>query len=186
VNRLFSPLAAPLLLSALAVCCGGWSCSAAAASAATATAVATTSNTSLAADYKKPRRTSNVLVNDHGPSSCATAQVDTAGGPSRLTGLTADGFPIYRGSDMSGNVITPAQLNGCNGITSATPEFPSGAYDYALPEGATSFQSSPRCYTGAEPARSIEAFRTAGEWSVAVATIAPLLVLASLGLRGRR
>jgi hypothetical protein len=49
---------------------------------------------------------------------------------------------------VDGNVITPSQLDGCNGITSATPEFPHGAYHYVLPLNVTSYQSSIGCYTG--------------------------------------
>ena len=121
----------------------------------------------------------------HGLSSCITAQVDTVGGPSHLIGVAADGFPIYGGRDISGNVVTLAQLDECNGITSATPEFPNGVYHYVLPEGVTSFQSSLRCYSGTAPLKPIAALQAAGVCSVPVATTLPVSVFASLALRGR-
>ena len=88
------------------------------------------------------------LFHYHGLSSCVTAQVDTTGGPSHIIGIALDGFPIYGGRDVNGAVITVSQLDACNGITSATPEFPNGAYHYVLPEGVTTLQSSLRCYSG--------------------------------------
>jgi len=84
----------------------------------------------------------------HGVSSCITAEVDTAGGPSHLIGIALDGYPVYGDRDMNGNVITVAQLDSCNGITSATPEFPNGVYHYVLPEGVSTAQSSMQCYAG--------------------------------------
>ena len=84
----------------------------------------------------------------HGLPSCVTAQVDAVGGPSHLIGVAADGFPIYGSKDINGATVTIAQLDACNGITSATPEFPRGVYHYVLPEGVASFQSSLRCYAG--------------------------------------
>ena len=118
----------------------------------------------------------------HGLSSCITAQVDTVGGPSHLIGVAADGFPIYGGRDLSGNVVTLAQLDECNGITSATPEFPSGVYHYVLPEGVTNFQSSLRCYSGTAPLKPIAALQAGGVCSVLVQRVA----LASLSPTGRR
>ena len=73
----------------------------------------------------------------HGNPSCVTSQVDTSTGPSHIIGIALDGFPIYGGRDVNGNVISVSQLDACNGITSATPEFPSGAYHYVLPIGVT-------------------------------------------------
>ena len=102
----------------------------------------------------------------HGLSSCITAQVDSVGGPSHLIGVAADGFPIYGGRDLSGKVITLAQLDECNGITSATPEFPNGVYHYVLPEGVTNFQSSLRCYAGTAPLRPLAALKAAGVCAV--------------------
>jgi hypothetical protein len=45
-------------------------------------------------------------------------------------------------------VINVSQLDACNGITSATPEIPGGAYHYVLPIGVTGKQSSINCYSG--------------------------------------
>lgn len=84
----------------------------------------------------------------HGNPACVTSQVDTSTGPSHIIGIALDGFPIYGGRDINGSVITVSQLDGCNGITSATPEFPNGAYHYVLPIGVTSKYASINCYSG--------------------------------------
>lgn len=84
----------------------------------------------------------------HGVPTCLTATADTATGPSHIIGIALDGYPIYGGRDINGNVIATSQLDSCNGITSATPEFPNGAYHYVLPIGVTGAQSSLKCYTG--------------------------------------
>jgi hypothetical protein len=84
----------------------------------------------------------------HGNPSCVTSQVDTSTGPSHIIGIALDGFPIYGGRDINGNVISVSQLDACNGITSATPEFPSGAYHYVLPIGVTTKYASINCYGG--------------------------------------
>lgn len=84
----------------------------------------------------------------HGNPNCITSQVDTSSGPSHILGIALDGFPIYGGHDINGNVITVSQLDACNGITSATPEFPAGAYHYVLPIGVTSKFASLNCYSG--------------------------------------
>lgn len=84
----------------------------------------------------------------HADPVCLTSQIDGSSGPSHLIGFALDGFPIYGGRDINGNVISVSQLDSCNGITSATPEFPNGAYHYVLPIGVTSKQSSLNCYTG--------------------------------------
>jgi len=84
----------------------------------------------------------------HGVPLCVTATTDTASGPSHIIGIALDGFPVYGGRDINGNVITVSQLDACNGITSPTPEFPAGAYHYVLPEGVTNSRSSLTCYTG--------------------------------------
>ncbi len=84
----------------------------------------------------------------HGNPSCVTSEVDTATGPSHIIGIALDGFPIYGGRDINGNVINVSQLDACNGITSATPEFPAGAYHYVLPIGVTTKYASMNCYSG--------------------------------------
>jgi hypothetical protein len=84
----------------------------------------------------------------HGVPTCLTATADTSSGPSHIIGIALDGYPIYGGRDISGKVISTSQLDACNGITSATPEFPDGAYHYVLPIGETAAQSSLKCYTG--------------------------------------
>ena len=91
----------------------------------------------------------------HGAPSCVTSQVDGSTGPSHIIGVALDGFPIYGGRDVNGSVITVAQLDACNGITSPTPEFPSGAYHYVLPIGVTSKNASMGCYSGTVSASTI-------------------------------
>ncbi len=98
----------------------------------------------------------------HGLPSCVTAQVDVTGGPSHLIGVAADGFPIYGDKDINGATVTVAQLDTCNGITSATPEFPNGVYHYVLPSGVTDFQSSLRCYSGSVTPMQVAALQSSG------------------------
>ncbi len=83
----------------------------------------------------------------HGLPTCVTATVDTATGPSHLIGIAFDGFAIYGDRDVDGNKITAASLDACNGITSATPEFPEGIYHYVLLDAADS-TSSIKCFSG--------------------------------------
>jgi len=89
----------------------------------------------------------------HGNPTCWTSVVDGASGASHIIGIALDGFPIYGGRDISGNVVDVSALDSCNGITSPTPEFPNGAYHYVLPidstgKAITTRQSSINCYTG--------------------------------------
>jgi hypothetical protein len=83
----------------------------------------------------------------HGRPDCVTAQVDKKNGPSHIIGIAFDGFPIYGDRDVDGKQIKGSQLDGCNGITSTTPEFPNGIYHYVLLNVPTK-QSSPRCLRG--------------------------------------
>ncbi len=92
--------------------------------------------------------TNGMAWHAHGNPACVTSQVDTATGPSHIIGIALDGFPIYGGRDIDGNVVAPSSLDSCNGITSATPEFPSGAYHYVLPIGVTTKYASINCYSG--------------------------------------
>ncbi len=89
----------------------------------------------------------------HGNPVCWTPTVDGAIGASHIIGIALDGYPIYGGRDANGKIVDATTLDSCNGITSATPEFPSGAYHYVLPIDAnanalTTKQSSITCYTG--------------------------------------
>jgi hypothetical protein len=83
----------------------------------------------------------------HALPGCVTSQVDKVGGPSHIIGLAFDGFPIYGDRDMNGAQIGVTQLDSCNGITSPTPEFPSGIYHYVLLETTTA-RSSIGCWSG--------------------------------------
>ncbi len=95
----------------------------------------------------------------HGVPSCVASQVDTPTGPSHIIGIALDGFPIYGGRDINGAVINVSQLDACNGITSATPEFPAGAYHYVLPIGVTTKYASMNCYSGTVSAGNMAAAR---------------------------
>lgn len=83
----------------------------------------------------------------HALPVCITKKVDKANGPSHVLGIAFDGYPIYGDRDMHVKKIAAAKLDRCNGLTSATPEFPSGVYHYVLLNVATS-RSSIRCFTG--------------------------------------
>lgn len=83
----------------------------------------------------------------HALPTCVTAMVDAASGPSHLLGIAFDGFPIYGDRDVHGKKIAASALDDCNGITSATPEFPDGIYHYVLLETAAS-TSSIKCFSG--------------------------------------
>ena len=83
----------------------------------------------------------------HALPKCVTATVDKTDGPSHIIGIAFDGYPIYGDRNIDGTQITAADLDECNGITSATPEFPSGVYHYVLLDVADS-TSSIRCFSG--------------------------------------
>jgi hypothetical protein len=110
----------------------------------------------------------------HGVPSCVTSLVDTATGPSHLIGFALDGYPIYGGRDINGGVITLAQLDACNGITSTTPEFSTATYHYVLPIGVTGSQSSISCFHGTVNAAVAAAARK-------LACLMPQMVMATSG-----
>ena len=83
----------------------------------------------------------------HALPVCVSKTVDTSTGPSHIIGVAFDGFPIYGKRDIKGKVIPASKLDKCNGITSATPEFPKGIYHYVLP-GTNNATSSIRCFRG--------------------------------------
>ncbi len=98
----------------------------------------------------------------HGLSPCVTAQVDQEGGPSHLIGVALDGFPIYGDRDIDGKPVALGRLDACNGLTSATPEFPQGIYHYVLPADSKEHNSSMRCYAGTVPLKELAAAQAAG------------------------
>lgn len=83
----------------------------------------------------------------HGLSKCVTAKVDEASKPSHIIGFALDGFPIYGDRDINGKQLTADNLDECNGIVSATPEFPGGIYHYVLLDTAD-VRSSITCFHG--------------------------------------
>jgi len=95
----------------------------------------------------------------HANPDCVTSEVDTSTGPSHIIGVALDGFPIYGGRDVNGKIIDVSQLDSCNGITSATPEFPYGAYHYVLPIGVTTKYASINCYSGTVSEQTMAAAR---------------------------
>lgn len=83
----------------------------------------------------------------HGLPNCVVAETDTGTGPSHIIGVAFDGYPIYGSRDIKGRKVPVSKLDKCNGITSATPEFPKGIYHYVLP-GTADATSSIRCFRG--------------------------------------
>ena len=83
----------------------------------------------------------------HGLSTCVTAKVDEISKPSHIIGFALDGFPIYGDRDIDGKQLTADNLDECNGIASATPEFPGGIYHYVL-LGTADARSSITCFHG--------------------------------------
>jgi hypothetical protein len=70
----------------------------------------------------------------HGIPYCVTEKIDKKGEPSHLLGYMLDGFPVYGPQGKDGKILTPKDLDECNGIFSATPEFPNGVYHYVMTE----------------------------------------------------
>ena len=83
----------------------------------------------------------------HGLPACITSVIDVVNGPSHVLGIAFDGFPIYGDRDVNGQTVTSKQLDLCNGITSATPEFPQGIYHYVL-LSTSDASSSIKCFSG--------------------------------------
>lgn len=97
----------------------------------------------------------------HGLPHCVTAKVDKAGKPSHIIGFALDGFPIYGDRNAKGKQITVESLDACNGINSATPEFPKGIYHYVL-LGTADARSSIACFHGVVDAKQIQAMPNMG------------------------
>ena len=97
----------------------------------------------------------------HGLPNCVTAKVDKVSKPSHIIGFALDGFPIYGDRDNKGKQITAKNLDECNGVFSATPEFPKGIYHYVL-LGTADARSSIACFHGAVDASQIQAMPPMG------------------------
>jgi hypothetical protein len=91
----------------------------------------------------------------HGLPNCVTAKVDKVSKPSHIIGFALDGFPIYGDRDNKGKQVTVKNLDQCNGINSATPEFPKGIYHYVLLATADA-RSSIACFHGEVDASQIQ------------------------------
>ena len=97
----------------------------------------------------------------HGLPSCVTAQVDKVLKPSHIIGFALDGFPIYGDRDFKGKQLTAKNLDQCNGIYSATPEFPKGIYHYVL-LSTSDARSSISCFHGEVDSSQIQAMPQMG------------------------
>lgn len=91
----------------------------------------------------------------HGLSSCVTTKVDKTKKASHIIGFALDGFPIYGDRDIKGKQLTAKNLDKCNGIESATPEFPKGIYHYVLLATADA-HSSISCFHGVVDSSQIQ------------------------------
>jgi len=103
----------------------------------------------------------------HGLSSCVTAKVDKAKDASHIIGFALDGFPIYGDRDINGKQLTAKNLDTCNGIKSATPEFPKGIYHYVLLPTAD-VHSSISCFHGIVDSSQIQAMPPMGSGAMAM------------------
>lgn len=97
----------------------------------------------------------------HGLPSCVTAKVDKVEKASHIIGFALDGFPIYGDRDIKGRQIKAEGLDQCNGVTSATPEFPKGIYHYVLLATADA-RSSIACFHGVVDSSQIQAMPNMG------------------------
>ena len=97
----------------------------------------------------------------HGLPSCVTVKVDKVSKPSHIIGFALDGFPIYGDRDNKGKQVTAKNLDQCNGINSATPEFPKGIYHYVL-LSTLDARSSIACFHGEVDASQIQAMPPMG------------------------
>lgn len=107
----------------------------------------------------------------HGLPNCVTAKVDKATKPSHIIGFALDGFPIYGDRDIKGKQLTAKNLDQCNGIYSATPEFPKGIYHYVLLPTAD-VRSSIACFHGEVDSSQIQAMPPMGGGNMAMPDIA--------------
>lgn len=97
----------------------------------------------------------------HGLPTCVTTMVDKVAKPSHIIGFALDGFPIYGDRDTKGKKVTAKNLDKCNGVTSATPEFPKGIYHYVL-LGTADARSSIACFHGEVDSSQIQAMPNMG------------------------
>jgi hypothetical protein len=97
----------------------------------------------------------------HGLPNCVTAKVDKVSKPSHIIGFALDGFPIYGDRDNKGKQVTAKNLDQCNGVNSATPEFPKGVYHYVL-LGTADARSSIACFHGEVDTSQIQAMPAMG------------------------
>ncbi len=99
----------------------------------------------LAAHMDATLDANGLLDVDNDIQCSGKAQSSTA-----LIGYARDGYPIYSGNDQGD--VTPTDLDGCNGHTSATADYPDGIYHY---HASTDITNVPPCITGKQ---SVDAF----------------------------
>ncbi|MEO9869246.1 YHYH protein [Ekhidna sp.] len=68
-----------------------------------------------------------------------------------LVGYARDGYPIYSGNDMDDS--TPSDLDGCNGHTAPTADYPDGVYHY---HASTDITNVPPCIIGKQSVNSFD------------------------------
>lgn len=107
----------------------------------------------------------------HGLSKCVTAKVDKTTKPSHIIGFALDGFPIYGDRDAKGKQLTAKNLDKCNGINNATPEFPKGIYHYVL-LGTSDARSSITCFHGVVDTSQIQQMPAMGGGQMTVPDLA--------------
>lgn len=68
-----------------------------------------------------------------------------------LIAYARDGYPIYSGNDIGD--VAPSDLDGCNGHTGATADYPDGIYHY---HASTDITNVPPCIVGKQSVDSFE------------------------------
>lgn len=124
----------------------------------------------------------------HSYSPCLSSAAGDTGGASHLIGVANDGFPIYSDRDINGTLLAVGKLDECNGIDSATPEFPSGVYHYVLPSGneASTSQAAPNCLRGKVSASLAMAIAQNGALCISTSTIVAKLPMPKERRRSRQ
>ncbi|MEP1033009.1 YHYH protein [Ekhidna sp.] len=99
----------------------------------------------LAAHMDATLDANGLLDTDNGIQCSNKTQSSTA-----LVGYARDGYPIYSGNDDGD--VTPTGLDGCNGHTAVTADYPDGIYHY---HASTDITNVPPCILGKQ---SIDSF----------------------------
>jgi len=95
----------------------------------------------------------------HGNPDCVTSQVDTSEGPSHIIGIALDGFPIYGGRDINGNIIDVSQLDACNASPARPRSFRRGV-SLRVADWVNTKNASMNCYSGTVSQAAMAAARS--------------------------